>query len=92
MKDRAVVRLKRGEGRTLKGGGAWIYDNEIERPNKIPHPLKHFYHNIIQKILYISVIIQQFPVSTGIDLPFITIIQTVRQWRFIFLQMKDIYL
>ena len=31
MKDRAVVRLKRGEGRTLKGGGAWIYDNEIER-------------------------------------------------------------
>lgn len=31
MKDRAVVRLKRGEGRILKGGGAWIYDNEIER-------------------------------------------------------------
>ena len=31
MKDRAVVRLKRGEGRTLKGGGAWIYDNEIEK-------------------------------------------------------------
>ncbi len=31
MKHRAVVRLKRGEGRILKGGGAWIYDNEIER-------------------------------------------------------------
>ncbi len=26
----AVVTLKRGEGRTLKAGGAWIYDNEIE--------------------------------------------------------------
>lgn len=26
----AVATLKRGEGRTLKAGGAWIYDNEIE--------------------------------------------------------------
>lgn len=26
----AVVTLKKGEGRTLKSGGAWIYDNEIE--------------------------------------------------------------
>ncbi len=25
----AVVTLKKGEGRTLKAGGAWIYDNEI---------------------------------------------------------------
>ncbi len=25
----AVVALKKGEGRTLKAGGAWIYDNEI---------------------------------------------------------------
>lgn len=25
----AVVRLKKGEGRFLKAGGAWIYDNEI---------------------------------------------------------------
>lgn len=25
----AVVTLKKGEGRTLKSGGAWIYDNEI---------------------------------------------------------------
>ena len=26
----AIVTLKKGEGRTLKAGGAWIYDNEIE--------------------------------------------------------------
>lgn len=25
-----VVTLKKGEGRTIKAGGAWIYDNEIE--------------------------------------------------------------
>ena len=25
----AVVVLKKGEGRTLKSGGAWVYDNEI---------------------------------------------------------------
>ena len=24
------IRLRKGEGRTLKAGGAWIYDNEIE--------------------------------------------------------------
>ena len=23
--------LKKGEGRTLKSGGAWVYDNEIDR-------------------------------------------------------------
>ncbi len=27
----ATVILKKGEGRTLKAGGAWIYDNEIDR-------------------------------------------------------------
>lgn len=26
----AVITLKKGEGRTLKAGGAWIYDNEID--------------------------------------------------------------
>ena len=26
----AVATLKKGEGRTLKAGGAWIFDNEIE--------------------------------------------------------------
>ena len=26
----AVVRIKKGTGRTLKAGGAWIYDNEID--------------------------------------------------------------
>ena len=28
--EQAVVTLKKGEGRTLKAGGMWIYDNEIE--------------------------------------------------------------
>lgn len=28
--EKAVVRLKKGEGRFLKAGGAWIYDNEID--------------------------------------------------------------
>ena len=27
----AIVILKKGEGRTLKAGGAWIYDNEIDK-------------------------------------------------------------
>lgn len=27
--DRAVVTLKKGQGRTLKAGGMWVYDNEI---------------------------------------------------------------
>jgi 23S rRNA (cytosine1962-C5)-methyltransferase len=26
----AIVRLKKGEGRSLKAGGAWIYDNEVD--------------------------------------------------------------
>ncbi len=26
----AIATLKKGEGRALKAGGAWIYDNEIE--------------------------------------------------------------
>lgn len=25
-----IVTLKKGEGRTLKAGGAWVYDNEID--------------------------------------------------------------
>ncbi len=27
----AIVTLKKGEGRTVKAGGAWIFDNEIDR-------------------------------------------------------------
>lgn len=27
--EKAVVRIKKGEGRSLKSGGAWIFDNEI---------------------------------------------------------------
>lgn len=29
-KVHGIVNLKKGEGRTLKAGGAWVYDNEIE--------------------------------------------------------------
>ena len=29
MKVSAVITLKKGEGRLLKSGGAWIFDNEI---------------------------------------------------------------
>ena len=25
----AIVTLKKGEGRTLKAGGMWVFDNEI---------------------------------------------------------------
>ncbi len=28
--SRAAVRIKKGQGRSLKAGGAWIYDNEID--------------------------------------------------------------
>lgn len=28
--ESAIVRIKKGEGRSLKAGGAWIYDNEID--------------------------------------------------------------
>ena len=28
--ERAIVTLRKGEGRTLKAGGAWVFDNEIE--------------------------------------------------------------
>lgn len=30
MEDRAVVKLRKGEGRYLKSGGAWVFDNEID--------------------------------------------------------------
>ena len=30
MSERATIKLKKGEGRYLKAGGAWIYDNEID--------------------------------------------------------------
>ena len=29
--EKAVVRFKKGEGRSLKAGGMWIYDNEIDK-------------------------------------------------------------
>ena len=28
--EQAAVRLKKGEGRSFKAGGPWIYDNEID--------------------------------------------------------------
>ena len=30
METHTIVTLKKGEGRTLKSGGAWVYDNEID--------------------------------------------------------------
>ena len=27
----AVLTLKKGEGRTIKAGGSWIYDNEVDK-------------------------------------------------------------
>ena len=30
MSDRATLKLKKGEGRYLKTGGAWVFDNEID--------------------------------------------------------------
>lgn len=30
MENRAIVILKKGAGRTLKAGGMWVYDNEID--------------------------------------------------------------
>lgn len=30
FRETACVRIKKGTGRTLKAGGAWIYDNEID--------------------------------------------------------------
>ena len=29
--ETAIVRIKKGAGRSLKAGGAWIYDNEIDQ-------------------------------------------------------------
>ncbi len=29
-REKAVVKIKKGEGRSLKSGGLWIYDNEID--------------------------------------------------------------
>jgi len=29
-KEKAIVKIKKGEARNLKGGGLWIYDNEID--------------------------------------------------------------
>lgn len=28
--ETTTVRIKKGEGRSLKSGGLWIYDNEID--------------------------------------------------------------
>ena len=34
--EQAAVILKKGEGRTLKAGGAWIFDNEIDKVDGTP--------------------------------------------------------
>ena len=28
--EKAAVRLRKGSGRSVKSGGAWVYDNEID--------------------------------------------------------------
>ena len=30
QKNKAIVKIKKGEGRTIKHGGLWVYDNEID--------------------------------------------------------------
>ena len=30
MENHTIVTLKKGEGRTIKAGGLWIFDNEID--------------------------------------------------------------
>ena len=30
MQNNTIVTLKKGEGRTIKAGGAWIFNNEID--------------------------------------------------------------
>ena len=30
MENHTIVTLKKGEGRTIKSGGLWIFDNEIQ--------------------------------------------------------------
>ena len=35
----AVVYIKKGAGRSLKAGGQWIYDNEIDATQKGSDPL-----------------------------------------------------
>lgn len=34
MENHTIVTLKKGEGRTIKAGGAWIFDNEIDTDRK----------------------------------------------------------
>lgn len=28
--EKAIVKLRKGQGRTLKSGGMWVFDNEID--------------------------------------------------------------
>ena len=30
-RENGAVYLKKGEGRSMKAGGPWVYDNEVER-------------------------------------------------------------
>ncbi len=38
LMEKAAVFLKKGEGRALNSGGAWVYDNEIDRLEGAPQP------------------------------------------------------
>ena len=42
-----IVTLKKGEGRTLKAGGMWVFDNEIAShtdPLYPEQPHRHYFH------------------------------------------------
>ena len=41
--ESAVVKIKKGQGRSLKAGGMWIYDNEIDTiTGTFQYPPPHF--------------------------------------------------
>ena len=35
--ENGAVYLKKGEGRSMKAGGPWVYDNEVERIERYHH-------------------------------------------------------
>ena len=40
MENHTIVTLKKGEGRTIKAGGAWIFDNQPLKFNFGPYFLR----------------------------------------------------
>lgn len=48
----AVVTLKKGEGRLLKSGGMWIFDNEIDTVMEISRTVILYLSMILTDILW----------------------------------------